>query len=56
VKRNSGSVTLSILTVGEEAACRAAAITAFAYSQRRPALQRERKNLREEIEPAGKNG
>lgn len=56
IKRNSGSATLSILSVGEGAAWTTVAIAASEYTQRRLAYPEKEENIGEEIELAGENG
>lgn len=55
IKRNSGSVTLSILSAGEGAAWTAIAITASEYTQRRLPVQRKKKTSGKRYDQ-GENG
>jgi len=55
VKRNSGSVTLTILSVREGTTWTAVAITASEYTQKRLACPEKEGNVKE-IKPAGESG
>lgn len=54
VKRNSGSVTLTILLVREATTWTAVAITASEFAQKRLACPEKEGNIKE-IEPAGES-
>ena len=55
VKRNSGSVTLTILLLREGTTGTAVAITASEYTQKRLACPEKEGNIKE-IKPAGESG